>query len=84
VRLLDYLILPLIAAHITANVLYGVIKKDPLIPAMITGSKPQGDYEDGREAVIVTKPVLRALLCLGIAAVIVFGGIIALGGKIVY
>jgi cytochrome b len=84
VRLLDYLILPLIAAHITANVLYGLIKKDPLIPAMITGSKPAGDYADSQEAVIATRPILRALLCLAIAVAIVFGSIVALGGKLFY
>ncbi len=84
VRLLNYLILPLIAAHIAANVLYGLIKKDPLIPAMITGKKRAGDYEDGDAAVIVARPIARALLCLAISAMVVFGAIAALGGKIFY
>ena len=84
VRLLDYLILPLVAAHVTANVLHGVVKKDPLIPAMITGSKPAGHYEDGHEADIVARPIGRALLCLAIAAAIVSGTIAALGGKLFY
>ncbi len=83
-RLLNYLILPLIAAHITANILHGVIKKDPLIKAMVTGSKPANDYEDQAEVTLVPRPVMRAVLCLGIAAVIVFGAIVGLGGKIIY
>ncbi len=84
VRLLDYLILPLIAAHITANVLHGAIKKDPLIRAMVTGSKPAADYVDQREATIVARPLLRATLCLGVSAAIVFSTITALGGKVFY
>ena len=40
VRLFNNLIMPLVVLHITANLLYGLIKKDPLIRAMVTGSKP--------------------------------------------
>lgn len=76
-----WVILPLVGIHITANALYGVIAKDPLIPAMVTGRKPAQHYEDAAEAQIVGRPVLRALVCLAVAAAIVFGGIIALGGK---
>lgn len=84
VRLLDYLILPLVAAHIAANIFYGVVKKDPLIPAMVTGSKPAGHYEDDAEAVIVARPIARALVCLAVATTLVFGTIAALGGKLFY
>jgi cytochrome b len=84
VRLLNYLILPLVAAHVTGNIVHGLVKKDPLISAMVTGTKPAGAYEDAREAVIIARPLLRALLCLVAAAVVVFGTIIALGGKIFY
>jgi cytochrome b len=84
VRLLNYLILPLVAAHIAANVLYGVVKKDPLIRAMVTGAKPAGPYEDAAEAVIVDRPILRAVACLGLATAVVLGGIMMLGGKILY
>jgi len=84
VRLLNFLILPLVAAHVAANIFYGVVKKDPLIPAMITGRKPAGAYEDGTEAVIVARPMLRAVVCLVVATTIVFGTIAALGGKILY
>lgn len=76
-----WVILPLIGLHITANALYGLIAKEPLIPAMVTGRKPAQAYEDAPQAEIVERPVLRAIVCLAIAAAIVFGGVIALGGK---
>lgn len=84
VRLFNYLVLPLAAAHIVANALYGFVKKDPLIPAMITGRKPAASYEDAPEAVIVRHAGLRALVCLVAAIVVVLGGIAALGGKLFY
>ena len=79
-----WLLLPLIAAHITANILYGRVKKDPLIRAMITGNKPAGAYEDQHEAVIVAQVWMRAFACLVAAMAIVLGGIAALGGKLFY
>ena len=83
-RMFNYVILPLIALHVTVNVLYGILKKDPLVRAMVTGKKPAAAYEDSREAVLVERPVLRALLCLAIACAIIFGAISALGGKPFY
>ena len=83
-RMFNYLILPLIALHVTANVLYGILKNDPLVRAMITGKKPAAAYEDFQEALLVRRPILRALACLAIAAAVVFGTISALGGKILY
>ena len=83
-RLFNYLILPLIALHITANALYGFFKNDPLVRAMITGTKPAGRYEDATEAMVVRRPTLLALACLLIAGAIVFGIIAALGGKLFY
>jgi len=77
-----WVLLPLIGAHFTANLLYGLVRKDPLITAMITGRKPAGDYEDLAEVEIVARPMLRALVCLFLAAAIVFGGIVALGGRL--
>jgi cytochrome b len=78
-----WLLLPLVALHVTANVLYGVIKKDPLIRAMVTGRKPAGAYEDGATISPVDRPLLRAALCLVMAIVVFFGGIIVLGGKLI-
>jgi cytochrome b len=77
-----YYILGFIALHILANVGYQAVKKDPLITGMITGRKPAADYEDAREADLVARPMLRALICLAIAAAIVFGGIWLLGGNL--
>jgi hypothetical protein len=49
---------------------------------MITGRKPAADYLDASEAVIAGRPMLRALVCLMVAAALVFGVIYGvLGGK---
>lgn len=77
-----WVLIPLVAAHVTANALYGLLKNDPLIPAMITGRKPARAYEDAAEAQLPARPWLRALVCLVAAKMIVFGGIVALGGRL--
>jgi cytochrome b len=78
-----YVILPLAAVHIIANFWYGLVKKEPLISAMVTGRKPAETYEDSLEARIVAHPLRRALVCLLIAAAAVFGTIYGvLGGKV--
>ena len=74
------IILALIAIHITANTLYGLVKKDPLIRAMVTGEKPALNYEDESEAQIVPHVMMRAVACLVIAVIIVLGGIKLAGG----
>jgi hypothetical protein len=76
-------ILGLASVHITANILYAVLKKDPLIRAMVTGQKPAETYEDQQEARIADNVGLRAFLCLVTAISLVFGGIMALGGRII-
>jgi cytochrome b len=76
-----WVILALVPIHILANLWYGLAKKEPLITAMITGKKPAAAYEDAPEAVLVARPLLRALVCLLVATAIVFGTIFALGGK---
>jgi cytochrome b len=83
-RIFQWFILPLVAFHIIANTLYGLIKKDPLIRAMITGTKPAAAYEDQREAVLVNNVGLRAAISFALATAIVLGGIVALGGKLLY
>lgn len=77
-------LLVLIGLHIAANVLYAVFKRDPLIKAMVTGTKPAGNYEDEAQLEIVSAPLLRALACLVVAAAMVLGSILALGGKLFY
>lgn len=78
----DWVLLPLIAAHVAANVLYGVVKREPLIAAMVTGRKPAAEYTDAATAVIVRRPLLRALFLLAVSAAIVLGSIKALGGRL--
>lgn len=77
-----WVVLWVIAVHVTANVLYGLLKREPLIKAMITGRKPQADYEDAAPAAVLDRPLPRAALCLVAAIVIVFGTIVAIGGKL--
>lgn len=78
----DWVLLPLVALHITANVFYGVVKREPLIPAMITGRKPAGDFEDARTAVVPRFAAARALALLALAAVLVLGTIRVLAGRL--
>ena len=81
---LYWVILPLAGAHIAANVLYGLFKRDPLIRAMITGRKPAADYEDAPEADVSREVAVRAVASLALAAALVFGTIKILGGKLLY
>jgi hypothetical protein len=75
-------LLPLAALHIAANALYTIVKKEPLIQAMIRGTKPAGTYADASRAEIPRGAGLRALACLAAAAAIVLGGILAVGGSL--
>jgi cytochrome b len=76
---LFYILLYVIIAHIAANVLYVLWKGVNLVGPMITGRKRAADFEDEPSAQIA--PLWRALLCLVLAVVIVFGGIMLAGGK---
>lgn len=79
----DYVILPVIGLHITANILYGVVKKEPLIPAMIKGTKPAAAYEDHASGNNPPPNVLlRAALLLALAIALVFVPILAVGGRL--
>lgn len=71
----------LIALHIAANIAFAQLRKEPLIKAMLTGRKPARAYADAQQAEIAQRPLMRAALLLAIAALIVFGGIWAVGGK---
>jgi cytochrome b len=77
-----WVILPLVALHITANTLYGLVKKDPLIRAMITGRKPRADYEDAASISIAPGSNLKALALFALAVGLVLGSIRLLGGRI--
>jgi len=77
-----WMILTLVAIHVTANALYEIVQKEPLIRAMITGEKPAVQYEDAAEAQFVPHSLARAALCLALAAAIVLGAILACGGRL--
>ena len=66
--------------HIAANLFYTFVKKDPLIQGMARGWKPAADYVDQKSA--QPGSWAAAAVCLAVAAAIVFGGIIAAGGKL--
>lgn len=80
-RVFHYVLLPLIAVHIAANILYGALKKEPLIRAMVTGLKPAGSYEDDAAGRPDNQRVVRAAICLVFAAAIVLGTIFGVGGR---
>ncbi len=77
-----YVLLALAGLHIAINLLYGLVKREPLIAAMITGRKPEAAYVDAPRANIAERTAWRALACLAAAAAIVFGTIAALGGRL--
>ena len=70
----------LAAIHILANFWYSFAKDENTIGAMATGYKPAGPFEDAPET--RGGSWKRAGLCLAIAVGLVFGGMIALGGKL--
>lgn len=76
---LFYLIVAVVAVHISANVLYIVWKGENRITPMVTGLRRNVGFEDTDELRLA--PLWRAVLCLVAAAVIVFGGIMLAGGK---
>ena len=75
-------ILGFAALHVTANVLYWLIRKDPLIRAMVTGTKPAADYVDEWEAELAPNLALRATICLVAAILIVLGGVYLASGQV--
>lgn len=77
----DLVLVPLIALHVAANILYGAVKGEPLIRAMVTGRKPSIAYEDAGDAGLVSRPLARALGLLLLSAGAVLGTLHALSGK---
>ena len=68
--------------HILANSLHQLVKRDPLVTAMLTGRKPARDYADAPSARVPARLALRAGLCLAAALLVVFGGITLAGGRL--
>lgn len=71
-------LLGLIGLHVVANLAYSLLGRDNLVRAMITGTKPAGTYADRAPA--TPGAVGRALACLALAVLAVFGGIALAGG----
>ena len=65
--------------HIGVNVFYTWVKRDPLIPAMVTGAKPAADFADMPRAAPGSWVVAGG--CLLAAIALVFGAIWAAGGR---
>lgn len=76
-RIFDLLLI-CIGLHLAAVVFHAVVKKERLVPAMVTGKKPAGAYVDAARA--TPGAVGLALACLISAAAIVWLGIRAAGG----
>lgn len=81
-HLVYYVLLGFVALHVTVNVLYQVLKRDPLIEAMVSGWKPAERFEDQQEMRSPPRLALRAGLCLVAAATIVLGGVRVFGGAL--
>ena len=71
------LVLVLIALHLAAIAFYRFVKKDNLVRPMITGSRPAVGDEQG---VSFASPI-RAVIALGLAAGLVWGGLALWGGS---
>ena len=67
-----------IVLHVAAVAFHAVVKKERLVPAMVTGLKPAAAYVDAPRA--APGAVALALACLVAAAAIVWLGIRAAGG----
>ena len=83
------ILLIVIAVHIAAGLYHTLFKREPLIPAMITGRKPAGSYAEGEITSLEDQPSrlavsLRALVLLAISTAILFGTIKLLGGRVFY
>ncbi|MCB1539691.1 MAG: cytochrome b/b6 domain-containing protein [Rhodoblastus sp.] len=70
----------LVLLHVAVNLFYTFVKREPLIQGMATGWKPAEAYVD--EATARPGSWGAASVCLIIAAVVVFGGITLMGGRL--
>ena len=76
------LILAFVAVHVTVNLFYQFVKKDPVVRAMITGDKPVEPFADQPEMRPGRHLALRAIVCLAAALAIVLGGVRLAGGSL--
>ncbi len=76
-RLFDLLKIAVVL-HVAAVIFHAVVKKERLVPAMVTGAKPARPYEDA--AVATPGSIVTALACLAASVAIVLGAVKLLGG----
>lgn len=81
-RLFKLVLLPLIGLHILANVFYALVKREPLIKAMVTGKKPAHSYSDAAQTMMPQHLMIRAAFCLVAASALTLGTIWLLVGRI--
>lgn len=74
------LILWLAGLHVAAVIFYETFKRQRLVAAMFAGYKKGGTYQDAARA--EPGSAVAATLCLVAALVLVFGAIMALGGRV--
>lgn len=82
-RLFKRVLLPLMAIHILANLFYTIVKREPLIQAMVSGTKPALPYVDAPAHKQPERAGFSALYCLIAAIALVLGTIWLLSGKLV-
>jgi cytochrome b len=76
-KIFDVLLIAIVL-HLAAVVFHAVVKKERLVPAMVTGKKPAAPYVD--RAAATPGAIGLAFACLAAAAAIVWLGIRAAGG----
>lgn len=76
-RIFDLLLIA-VAVHLAGVAFHAVVKKERLVPAMVTGRKPPGAYADAAAA--TPGSLGLAVACLAAAAAIVYFGIRIAGG----
>ena len=81
--LFNRVLLPLIALHFAAALFYTFVKREPLIRAMVTGTKPVRAYEDEPDKQALAFPAgVRALACLAAAAALGLGPVYWFAGRL--
>ncbi len=79
-------IIALVVLHVLANLYHGLFKREPLIKAMVTGAKPEGDYADADTAP-KSQPIatiVTAIILFAVSVGIFVAAIKILGGRVIY
>ena len=76
------IILVFVTVHVAVNLFYQFVKKDPVVAAMITGTKPVEPFADQAEMRPGRALALRAGLCFAAAIAVVLGAVKLGGGSL--